>query len=243
MLVKRRLSIFSEALKAYKVEWSVSLVSTNKNKADGLTRVPKHCLTIPSSSSICAIALHEKFPNNCGLAEQSHTLHHCGVKTTLHFARKLDPGYSKSDAKFVVKNCRQCQSIDPSAIRINGAELSVEEDWKRLVLDVTHHSCQKYLTIVDCAPSRFAICRSIKNKSESQVVSVLRQVFSQFGQPIKILCDNAKCFRSNLMQKFCKLWTISLTFRCAYKPSGNGIVERNHRTIKRMSARCGKSID
>ena len=63
MLVKRRLSIFLEPLEAYKVEWSVSLVSTTKNKADGLTRVPKHWLTIPSSSSICAIALYEKFPN------------------------------------------------------------------------------------------------------------------------------------------------------------------------------------
>ena len=70
MLVKRRLLIFSETLEAYKVEWSVSLVSTTKNKADGLTRVPKHWLIIPSSSSNFAIALHEKFPNNCGLAEQ-----------------------------------------------------------------------------------------------------------------------------------------------------------------------------
>ena len=69
----------------------MSLVSTTKIKADGLMRIPKHWLTIPSSSSICAIALHEKFPNDCGLAEQSQTLHHCGVETTLHFARKLDP--------------------------------------------------------------------------------------------------------------------------------------------------------
>ena len=92
MLVKRRLSTFSKTLQAYKVVWwRVSLVSTIKIKADGLKRIPKHWLTIPSSSSICAIALHEKFPNNCGLAEQSHTLHHCGVETTLHFARKLDP--------------------------------------------------------------------------------------------------------------------------------------------------------
>ena len=141
MLVKRRLSIFLETLEAYKVEWIVSLVSTTKNKADGLTRVPKHWLTIHSLSSNRAIALHEKFPNNCGLAEQSHTLHHCGAETTLHFARKLDPSYSKSDAEFVVKNCRNCQSIDPSAMRINGGELSVEEDWKRLALDVTHHGC------------------------------------------------------------------------------------------------------
>ena len=215
----------------------MSLVSTTKNKADGLTRVPKHWLTIPSISSNCAIALHEKFPNNCGLAEQSYTLHHCGVETTLHFARKLDPSYSKSDAEFVVKNFRDCQSIDPSAVRINGGELSVEEDWKRLPLDVTHHGCQKYLTIIDCGPSQFAIWRNIQNESENQVASVLRQIFSQFGQPIEILCDNANSFRSNLMQEFCKLWKISLTFRCAYKPSGNGIVERNHRTIERISVR------
>ena len=142
-----------------------------------------------------------------------------------------------------MKNCRECQSIDSSAVRINGRELSVEEDWKRLALNVTHHGCQKYLTIVDCGPSRFAIWRNIQNESESQVVSVLRQIFSQFGPPIEILCDNAKSFRSNLMQEFCKLWKISLTFRCAYKPYGNGIVERNHRTIKRISARCGKNID
>ena len=126
MLVKKRLSIFSETLEAYKVEWSVSLVSTNKNKVDGLTSVPKHWLTISSSSLICAIALHEKFPNNCGLEEQSHTLHHCSVETTLHFPKKLDPSYSENDAEFVVKNFRECQSIDPSAVRINGGELSVE---------------------------------------------------------------------------------------------------------------------
>ena len=131
MLVKRRLLIFSETLEAYKVEWSVSLVSTTKNKVNGLTRVPKHWLTIPSLSSNCAIAHHEKFPNDCGLVEQSHTLHHCGAEMTLHFARKLDPSYGKSDAEFVVKNCRECQSIDPSAVRINEEELSVEEDWKR----------------------------------------------------------------------------------------------------------------
>ena len=111
MLVKRRLSIFSETLEVYKVEWSVFLVSTTKNKADGLTRVPRHQLTIPSSSSNCAIAFHEKFPNDCGLAEQSHALHHCGAETTLHFARKLDPSNSKSDAEFAVKNCREASQL------------------------------------------------------------------------------------------------------------------------------------
>ena len=30
-----------------------------------------------------------------------------------------------------------------------------------------------------------------------------------------------------------------LRFRCAYRPNGNGIVERNHRTVKRTAARAG----
>ena len=32
-------------------------------------------------------------------------------------------------------------------------------------------------------------------------------------------------------------------FSCAYKHSGNGIIERNHRTIKRMVARTGGSVE
>ena len=68
MLVKRRISIFLEKLEAYKIEWSVFLVPTTKNKADTLTRVPKHWLTKPSSL-ISAVVLHERFPINGDLAE------------------------------------------------------------------------------------------------------------------------------------------------------------------------------
>ena len=42
MLVNRRFDTFLEKLGAYIIEWSVFLVSTTKNKADTLTRVPKH---------------------------------------------------------------------------------------------------------------------------------------------------------------------------------------------------------
>ena len=44
MLAKRRLSILLETLEAYDVQWDVSHVSTTKNKADVLTRVPRHWL-------------------------------------------------------------------------------------------------------------------------------------------------------------------------------------------------------
>ena len=106
-----------------------------------------------------------------------------------------------------------------------------------------HYGSQKYLTMVDCGLSPFAIWRIIRSKSETEVVSVLRQVFSQFGPPAEILCDNGRSFTSILMRDFCEFWAVRPTFRCAYKPSGNGIMERNHGTIKRMPARSGPSVE
>jgi hypothetical protein len=52
--------------------------------------------------------------------------------------------------------------------------------------------------------------------------------------------DNSKTFRSQELQSLCAKWKVRLTYRCAYRPSGNGIIERNHRTIKRMAARTGE---
>ena len=73
------------------------------------------------------------------LVEHSHSLHHCGVNTTLYFAREIDPEVSRDEADRVVKNCRECQSIDSSAVRMDGGELSVDDDWRRVSMDVTHH--------------------------------------------------------------------------------------------------------
>ena len=66
-------------------------------------------------------------------------------------------------------------------------------------------------------------------------------MFSKFGPPAEILCDSGRSFTSKMMRDFCEFWAVRLTFRCAYKPSGKGIVERIHRTIKRTSARSGRS--
>ena len=173
MLVRRRLSILLETLEAYNVQWNVFLVPTTKNKADDHTRVPKHWLK-NSVDTVGAVALSA----NMDLVEHSHSLHHCGVNTTLYFARQIDPEVSRDEADRVVKNCQECQSIDPSAVRMDGSELSVDDDWRRVAMDVTHHGQQRYLTIVDCGPSRFAIWRAIRNGSDTEIVPMLRQVLA-----------------------------------------------------------------
>lgn len=239
MLVKRRLSIVLKTLEEYEVKWNVWLIPSTKNLADILTRVPKRWFCDKPCS---VVALSGSCSDNCEILKGTHSLHHCGVDTTLHFAKRVNPAITRKEAEDIVRACVECQSIDPCAKRIECGKLEVCSNWQRIAIDVTHFGQLKYLTIIDCGPSRFAIWRSIRTETDSEVVGLLEQVFAEHGPPEEILCDNGKAFTSKLMDNFCKDWCVKLTFRCAYRPSGNGVIERNHRTIKRMVARTKRSI-
>ena len=101
ILLRRRISILLETLEGYNVQWNVFLIPTTKNKADDRTR--KHWLK-NSVDTVGAVALS----TNMDLVEHSHSLHHCGVNTTLYFARQIDPEVNRDEADRVVKNCQEC---------------------------------------------------------------------------------------------------------------------------------------
>ena len=112
-----------------------------------------------------------------------------------------------------------------------------EKNWCRISSDVTHYNGNSYLTLVDCGPSRFAIWRRIKNEDTACIKCEIEQIFRERGPPAELLMDNGTAFRSGAMRDFLARWNVKPVYRCAYRPAGNGVVERNHRTIKRMAAR------
>ena len=59
---------------------------------------------------------------------------------------------------------------------------------------------------------------------------------------MEILTDNDNAFTSKDFGEFAKNWDVHLRFQCAYSPSGNGIVERSHQTVKTIMARKNSSI-
>ena len=71
----------------------------------------------------------------------------------------------------------------------------------------------------------------------TSVINQLKLLFYEWGPLAEILTDNDTAFRSSLLKAFLDEWRVQLRFRCAYVPSGNGIVERYHRTVKRIAAR------
>ena len=53
--------------------------------------------------------------------------------------------------------------------------------------------------------------------------------------------DNNTAFRSAQFADVSREWNVARRFRAAYRPLGNGIAERMHRTIKGMATRSGLS--
>ena len=94
-----------------------------------------------------------------------------------------------------------------------------------------------FLTVIDCGPARFAIWRRLPRQDATSVINQLNVIFYERGPPTEILTDNDTTFRSSLHKTFLDEWRVRLRFRSANVPSGNGIIERCHRTVKRIAAR------
>lgn len=221
----------------------VELVKSSFNKADCLTRVPRKWLNRKDNFSL-AMVVESKNLDQQTLIKQVHNLHHFGVNRTLVTAKRCHPDvrFDKNEVEQVVKTCKECLSIDTTPIKREPGHLNCEETWYRLAIDVTHYLSAKYLTFVDCGPSRFCIWRTILSETEEQVYKVLLETFSERGPPTELLMSNSCTFRSGKIQQLCDKWSVTRLFRCVYRPKENGIVERNHRTIKRIAARSRGSI-
>ena len=245
MLTRRRLSIIAELIDTYDLSINLHLVASELNIADKLTRVPKRWL----AKKTCAVIQSE---NATTLDENAYTMdmlrdlhdtHHLGVKRTLHIAKeKWGDRIDAKDISKVVSECQTCRQVDPTPISWEKGELEVVATWQRLAADISHHNGVPYLTIIDCGPSRFAIWRKLRNETADCVAREFEQMFYERGAPSELLTDNGPCFRSQVFAKLLQPWKVKHIFSCAYRPSGNGIIERHHRTIKRMLARSGGNL-
>uniref|UniRef100_A0A5S6QJ61 RNA-directed DNA polymerase n=1 Tax=Trichuris muris TaxID=70415 RepID=A0A5S6QJ61_TRIMR len=242
MLIRRRIGIVLSLVEECGLNLNISLVRSADNKADALTRIPRSWFGSPTKSvPVCAPTVDSSVEQI--IAKIHHDAGHPGVRRTLYFARRVCPTVSKQQARQVVINCEACQSIDPAPVKWRHGRLNVEKVWQRLGMDITHFRGRPYLTLIDCGPSRFSIWRPLRLHTSADVAGQLETVFYEHGAPEELLTDNDTAFRSKAFAQLAARWDIRVRFRCAYVPSGNGMVERCHRTVKVIAARKGCSIE
>ena len=73
----------------------------------------------------------------------------------------------------MVSGCERCQSIDPAPVVHEWGEIHVNENWRRLALDVTHYRQGLYLSMIDCGPGRVAIWRELRTETAVEIGSIL----------------------------------------------------------------------
>ena len=237
MIVKRRLSLLSDLIDENGLDIQIQLVKSEENKADELTRVPRKWL----NKNQCSInvLVSDKITDKL---RNLHDTHHLGVDRTFHLAKaKWGSDICKKDVEQVVQQCHVCKRVDPAPVQWETGHISVTEDWFRLAMDITHYNGTAYLSIIDCGPSRYAIWRKLRNETSNAVKEQLESIFCERGSPAEVLSDNGPCFRA--IKSVLEKWNVEQLFSCAYRASGNGLIERNHRTIKRMLARSGGTVN
>ena len=243
MLVRWRLGTLWSLAKEDGLTIGVKLVKSCQNHADSLTRVPRWWMDllkegiepVLESSTMVGRRLDKD-----QVADIHHQSRHPGAKRTLYFARFVDPQVSKETANSVVKACETCRSIYPVPVRWKKGKLGVTDNWNRLAMGITHHNGENFLTIIDCGPSRFAIWQQLRQQDAPSYPTV-GECFHR-ERPTDGNTDNDTAFTSKDFREFARNWDVHLRFRCAYSPSGNGIVERSHRTVKTIAARKNCSI-
>ena len=245
MLIRKRLNTLKAICEEYNLDVTVHRVNSAVNRADALTRVLRKWLTTrekikechegPRNDVACASLCVEE--QHWNIVKLHHDCDHPGIRRTLYFARRLDPTIVRRQVQQVVSSCQVCRSVDPALGRWRAGVLEVKETWHRAGIDITHHASRPYLTLVDHGPSCFSIWRQLRRQTAACVVQQLESIFYERGAPYEILLDNEMAFRSKCFRNFAEEWGISLCFRCAYVASGNGIVDRCHRTVKTIAAR------
>lgn len=239
MLIRRRLETFKAVTEEFNLRLEIKFVSSIMNRADELTRVPKKWMSQTNDYVLCTAVAAASDEDIANIHETSG---HPGIRRTLFFCRRLHPDVQREQVRNVVQHCRECQSIDPAPTNWKRGELGVPNIWDRVSMDICHIHNQHYLTLIDCGPTRYAIWRKLRRQDAICVVEQLESVFYERGAPRELLTDNAASFRSSTFHDFASRWGMVVKYRCANVPSGNGISERNHRTVKTIQARKNCSV-
>ena len=102
MIIKRRLGTLGNLLEEFGLQIQVALVSTEKNKADALTRIKKKWLLKDSADLVCSMAL-----------ARDHEMHHLVVDRTLYLASRQDPHVKLEDLRCIIQAVSSVSQLTP----------------------------------------------------------------------------------------------------------------------------------
>ncbi|CAH2088405.1 unnamed protein product [Euphydryas editha] len=137
------------------------------------------------------------------------------------------------DVENIVKQCKGCTLVGlPShPVPMKRRDLPTAP-WVDVAMDLLGPLPNNdYLLVVIDYYSRYKEIKFTKVITSSQIIKLLKEIFSRLGYPSSITADNGRQFISDEFKEYCKQCNIRLFNTVPYWPQQNGEVERQNRDI------------
>ncbi|NWZ79250.1 POK6 protein, partial [Poecile atricapillus] len=176
-----------------------------------------------------AMIMHITLPNIFKQAKLNHSFFHQNAPA-LHCMLKI----TKNQAKVIVTTCPDCQKHSLWFIRagVNPRGLQSLQIWQS---DVTHYASFgkfKYLHVSSDTFSGAVFASAHVGEAARDAIKHILQAFTTQGIPhVK---NKRSAYISHKLQQFYNIWGIKHTTSIPHSPTGQSIVERAHRSLKRI---------
>lgn len=152
----------------------------------------------------------------------------------------------REKVKSHIKNCLKCIAFSPNSGKQEGSLHEIPKDSKPFyTIHIDHlgpmtkqHSISKrYIFVIVDGFTKFVKLYGTKTTNTAEVIKCLRNYFTIFSRPLRIVSDRGSCFTSQDFQNFVDENGITHIRIATASPQANGQVERFNRTIVPMIAK------
>ncbi|XP_054289364.1 uncharacterized protein K02A2.6-like [Macrosteles quadrilineatus] len=143
-----------------------------------------------------------------------------------------------------VSSCLICQSTRNAASKVPLQQWPLtSERWRRIHIDFAEDPTtrQQMLIVVDSF-SKWMEVFLMGSISTGKTIEKLRTLFSAYGLPEELVCDNGTSFTSLEFREFLRKNGVKLTFSPPYHPASNGAAERSVQEVKKSLLRLKPNL-
>ncbi|RMB92385.1 hypothetical protein DUI87_31260 [Hirundo rustica rustica] len=183
------------------------------------------------ADALAAPAVMAPLPSIFEQAKLSHQLHHQntpGLVRQFHITRE--------QAKAIVATCPSCNqhALPTISAGVNPRGLNSCELWQTDVTHIPQFGRSKYVHVSVDTYSRAVFASAHAGEKTSDAIKHLIQAFSFMGIPKELKTDNGPAYCSREFCSFLQQWGVGHKTGIPHSPTGQAVVERAHREIKRV---------